>query len=158
VKKRTKKLLFYKFLASRCRARQATKSFCFFFQKEALSSLVSLNNNARWHHIASARRRNCSPEQREQCHFILTGFEVDIWLRRAEWREAIEGKPFFFKKKNQKTFVLSRNSRMSADFLVQEGRICNKYQRVIVNEGARRWNTQRVTRMMGLCGSISTGD
>jgi hypothetical protein len=51
----------------------------------------------------------------------------------------------------------ARISRMSADFLVQEGRIWHKYQLVVVNEGARGWNTQRVNRMMGLCGSISTG-
>jgi hypothetical protein len=36
---------------------------------------------------------------------------------------------------------------MSADFLVQEGRIWHEYQRVVVNEGARGWNTQRVSRM-----------
>jgi hypothetical protein len=35
---------------------------------------------------------------------------------------------------------------MSADFLVQEGRIWHEYQRVVVNEGAREWNTQRVNR------------
>jgi hypothetical protein len=54
--------------------------------------------------------------------------------------------------------VYPRISRMSADFLVQEGRIWHKYQRVFVKPGARRWNTQRVNPMMGLCGSISTGD
>ena len=54
--------------------------------------------------------------------------------------------------------ALTRISRMSADFLVQERRIWHKYQRVVVNEGARRWNTQAVNPMMGLCGSISTGD
>jgi len=49
LKKRTKKLLFYKFLALRRRARQVTKSFCFFFQKEMLSSVVSVNDNAGWY-------------------------------------------------------------------------------------------------------------
>ena len=52
---------------------------------------------------------------------------------------------------------LARISRMSADFLVQESRIWYEYQRIVVNDGAREWNTQRVNRMMGLCGSISTG-
>jgi len=39
------------------RARQAAKSFCFFFQKEVLSSFMSVNNNAgsyyttAWHMI-----------------------------------------------------------------------------------------------------------
>jgi len=47
--KRTKKLLFYKFLALRRRARQVAKSFCFFFQKEVLSSVLSVNNNADWY-------------------------------------------------------------------------------------------------------------
>jgi len=51
LKKRTKKLLFYKFLAVRRRARQAAKSFCFFFQKEALSSFVSVNNNTGWYYF-----------------------------------------------------------------------------------------------------------
>jgi len=46
LKKRTKKLLFHKFLALRRRVRHAAKSFCFFFQKEVLSSCVSVNNNA----------------------------------------------------------------------------------------------------------------
>jgi len=46
LKKRTKKLLFHKFLALRRRARQAAKSFCFFFQKEVLASFVPVNDNA----------------------------------------------------------------------------------------------------------------
>jgi len=49
LKKRTKKLLFYKDLALRRRARQVAKSFCFFFQKEVLSSVLSVNNNAGWY-------------------------------------------------------------------------------------------------------------
>jgi len=40
---RVKKLLFYKGLAVRRRARQAAKSFCFFFQKEALACFVRVN-------------------------------------------------------------------------------------------------------------------
>jgi len=48
LKKRTKKLLLYKFMALRRRARQAAKSFCFFFQKEVLSSFASVNNTAGW--------------------------------------------------------------------------------------------------------------
>jgi len=46
LKKITKKLLFYKGLSLRQGARHVAKSFCFFFQKEVLSSFVSVNNNA----------------------------------------------------------------------------------------------------------------
>jgi len=51
LKKRTKKLLFYKGLALRRRARQAAKSFCFFFQKEVLPSFAPANNNAGWFYV-----------------------------------------------------------------------------------------------------------
>ena len=45
---------------------------------------------------------------------------------------------------------------MSMDFLVRHGRVWYEYQRVVVNEGARGWNTQWVNRMTAPCGSIST--
>jgi len=68
LKKRTKKLLFHKFLALRRRARQVEKSFCFFFQKEVLASCVSVNNNAGWYHaeiaITAASRGVARPSQR----------------------------------------------------------------------------------------------
>jgi len=51
LKKRTKKLLFYIGLALRRRARQAAKSFYFFFQKEVLSSFVAVINNAGWYNL-----------------------------------------------------------------------------------------------------------
>jgi len=49
LQKITKKLLYYEVLALRRRARQAAKSFCFFFQKEVLASFVSVNNHAGWY-------------------------------------------------------------------------------------------------------------
>lgn len=53
-------------------------------------------------------------------------------------------------------YLSTRISRMSADFFVRRGRLWHKYQRVVVNGDARGWNTQRVNRMMVLCGSILT--
>jgi len=55
LKKRTKKLLLYEFLALRRRARHVAKSFCFFFQKEVLSSFVSVINNAGWYHMPGSQ-------------------------------------------------------------------------------------------------------
>jgi hypothetical protein len=45
---------------------------------------------------------------------------------------------------------------MGVDSLVPAGRIWHEFQHVVVDAGARGWNTQRVKRMMVRFWSIST--
>ena len=80
-----------------------------------------------------------------------------LWQKTgADWRrdeavaalwlyEQLLGKP-----------ISTRISRMKSFFLVLLRRISHKYQIVTIESEARGWNTQRVRRMTGPCGLIST--
>ena len=52
--------------------------------------------------------------------------------------------------------ILSRISQMNDNIVVRIIRICHEYQDVVSVMVVSSWNTQRVNRMMALCGSILT--
>jgi len=52
--------------------------------------------------------------------------------------------------------ALLRIYRMNDILFVRIGRVCHEYQGVAIVMMVGSWNTQRVNRMMSLCGLIST--
>ena len=53
--------------------------------------------------------------------------------------------------------TLVRPCMVRADFLVLFGRICHEYHCAGLVMAAGSWNSQRLNRIMGLCGCILTG-